>query len=215
MSKGNRRKFYSMMDSKFAADDLPDSRRAIAGTVIPALGMPRCYEILEVADTFGIWLELSYSSILEAQKISPDPTVTLSNPIKNEITVFEKICAKYGIAKEEHQLRAKAALMIRKAGTKACSQSLSEFESFELWLLKCRDLSIRKKPKKKSRRRKSSRRKKSNLTKLPPLNQMRHPNTEVVGDRKIEFARNWQRKNAKHQLADEDEKILRRNLPKV
>lgn len=222
MSNVARRAFYNKLDSKFAEENPSYSRRAIAGTVIPAIGLPRSFEILAVADSFGMWLELSYSTIAEAREIAPDLNITISTQILNEATLFEKVCTKYGFPKEEHVLRAKAALMIKRAGTRACLDSVKETESFEMWLIRCRDLLIRKKLRMSSRKRKrkgpkkrNSRRKPSNLAKLSPSQKMKNPKIEVVGDRKLEVSRDWQRKHAKHQLADEDEKIIRRTLPKM
>ena len=144
---------------------------------------------------------------------SPDPNVTLSKGIENETRLFQSICAKYGITQEKHKQRANAALMIKQLGTKACSNSVRGFETFEPWLRLCNEQLRLKKSEKKSQRRK-----RSNVVKQPPLKHKANPNFEVVDagkSKKFKVSRKWRLKHTKHQLEDEDENILRRTLPKM
>ena len=215
MSNSIKRKFYDEMDSKFAAEKLNFSRRGIAGTMIPSLGLPRGYEILEAANSFGMWLALSFSSISETIRSAPDPSIAVSKHVANEAILFERVCANYEISTEKLELRAKVALMIKRAGTKACSKSLDKSESFELWQVKCREVVVQKSLKLNSRRRKPTNPKNRKLVKLPESQKMKNPKVEVVGDRKLELSMEWQRNYGKHQLEDENEKTLRRNVPKM
>ncbi len=208
MSKSQRRKFYKRMDTKYDIVEGANELHSCAGLIILNLGIEQSYELLARADSLDEWLAFCKAHLEKAGK----STTGIDSAYEkfSQIQAFvSALCKNYALPEDNRKLRPVVANFINQLGVKRCSKYLREQKSFRDWLEQC-----------KAFRRKLGTavhkpRKKSNLTKLPPLNPMRHPKTGVVEDWKIKSSRNWQRKNAKHQLADEDDKVLRRSIPKI
>lgn len=208
MSKGERRRFYKRLDTKFDIVAEANELHSRAGPIIKRLGLAQAYELLAKAESLDEWLALCKVHLEGAGKRTTGKHSGYEWISQIHATI-SAICETYGLPEDNPKLRTVLAKCIIQLGVKRCSKYLREQKSFPDWLEQCK--AFRRKlgsPVHKPR-------KNSNRKELHPLENMKHPKTEVVGDRKIEFARNWQRKNAKHQLADEDPEVLRRGTPKI
>ena len=202
MSKRERRAFYKKMDTKYDIVEGANDLHSCAGQIIVGLGLEQSQQLLAKAESLDAWFVLSKANLEEAGR-STAGIVSAYKRFSHTQAFVSAMRNKYALPGHSLEFRIVVAKNINQLGVKRCSEYLRAQKTLPEWLEKCRAV---------RRRLRGVPRKKSNLTELPPPKQKRLPKTEAVVDQKLEWARNWHQKNAKHKRVDEDRKL---NLSKI
>ncbi|MYE27284.1 MAG: hypothetical protein F4X87_08720 [Chloroflexi bacterium] len=155
MSKADRRAFYKDMEMKLGTGEEFYSPRAIAGTIIKPLGMERCRQFLDIAQTFEDWLILCQKQ-MEYDGFNTSAELNALTRIRDGRELIETLLTKYEIKKDGRKRRSEAAGMIKQIGVKSCATVLNEEASYSDWHSKCQLLVIRKSEAKRARKRRRS-----------------------------------------------------------
>ena len=197
MSKRERREFYKAMDTKYDIVQGANELHSCAGQIIVGLGLEQSQQLLAKADDLDEWLALCKANLAEAGR----STANIDSAYKRFSKIgalYSAICRKYALPADSRKRRTEVAKFINQLGVERCSRHLRDQKSYPDWLEHCKAF---------RRRIGGVPRKKTKFTVLPPPKQKRNSKTEVVVDRKLEWARNWHRKNAKHKHVDDDGKL--------